>query len=76
MSTFPTFVDPVLINGKTFERADVPEAVKSVTAQLCAAQQRPASHKVSAARFLLEAEQAGCVTLKNNIRKFCQALIK
>lgn len=76
MSTFPAFVDPVLINGKTFERADVPEAVRCVAAQLCAAQQRPASQKLSAAKFLLAAEQAGCVRLQSNIRKYCNMLTK
>ncbi len=76
MSTFPVYVDPITINGKMFERSDVPEAVKSVAAQLCAAQQRPASQKLSAAKFLLAAEQAGCVRLQSNIRKYCNMLTK
>ena len=76
MTAFPAFVEPVTINGKTFEKSDVPEAVKLVSAQLCAAQDRPANQKLSAARFILAAEQAGCVTLKSNIRKYCQQLLK
>lgn len=76
MNEFPSFVDPVLISGKIFERADVPEAVKSVSAQLCAAHQRPAHTKVRAAQFLLAAEQGGYATLAPNVRSFCNQLIK
>ena len=76
MTAFPAFVEPVTINGKTFEKSDVPEAVKCVIAQLCAAQSRPPSQKISAAKFILAAEQAGCVRLQNNIRKYCNELLK
>jgi hypothetical protein len=76
MNEFPSFIEPVLINGKLFERSDVPEAVKSVSAQLCAAHQKPAHTKVRAAKFLLAAEQGGYATLAPNIRSFCKQLTK
>ena len=76
MNEFPLLVDPVSINGKLFERADVPEVVKSISAQLCAAHQKPAHTKVRAAKFLLAAEQGGYATLAPNIRSFCTQLIK
>ena len=72
---FPEFVDPVIINGKTFERVDLPGIVNTVTSLLCAAQSRPANQKVSAARFLLGAEATGVVTLKSSIRKYCNQLL-
>jgi hypothetical protein len=76
MNNFPPMVDPVSINGKLFERVDVPEVVKTVSAQLCAAQQKPAHTKVRAAKFLLAAEQGGYATLAPNIRSYCKQLIK
>lgn len=72
---FPEFIEPVIINGKTFEKADIPEAVNTVTALLCAAQNKPAIQKVSAARFLLAAEATGVVTLKGSIKKYCTQLL-
>lgn len=76
MNNFPTFVEPILINGKMFEKSDVPGVVECVSRQLCAAQSRPAEQKKSAAKFLLAAEQSGAARLQNNIRSYCRMLIK
>ena len=73
---FPEYVEPVIINGKTFERADLPETVNTVTALLCSAQMRPANQKISAARFLLATDESGVVRLKPSIKKYCTDLLK
>ena len=72
---FPEFVEPIIINGKTFEKADIPETVNNVTALLCSAQSKPACQKISAAKFLLAAEETGVVKLKGSIKRYCTQLL-
>ena len=68
-------IDPVVINGKVFERADVPKTVRIVSNLLRAAHDKPPEQKISAARFLLAAETSGAAVLHGDMHNYCMKLL-
>lgn len=71
-----SFVEPVEINGKTFEKADVPAAFAAVKNLVQQAFEKPKETKKSAAKFLKTCMELDLVPFESNLMHFCDTILK
>ena len=76
MNKFPLYIDPIVINGKMFERYDVPGRVDAVVKQLCRASELPKEAKRSAAAFITAASKEGLANVKPSLLAYCNSLLR
>lgn len=76
MISTTSFVDPVVINGKTFEKSDVKPTCNALLRVVEAAGHKPAPAKKSAARFIVAAAELGLYRLSREKLSHYQQLAR